>query len=77
MSSSEGPVRPREGTERINNRNALIKDCPVCPVHNVPLECTEIDVPIQDENGNDCFDVDGNLITERVIIYFCRECDAD
>lgn len=77
MSSSEGLTGPREEKDQKNNQTEVVKGFQICPVHGIKMECTEIDVPIQDENGNDLFDTDGDLITERVIIYFCRECDAD
>ena len=77
MNSSEGPPSPGEEKEQNNNTTGVFKGSGICPIHGVPLECTEVDVPIEDENGNDIFDSDGNLLTEKVVVYFCRECDGE
>lgn len=77
MSSSEGPVRPREEKDQKNNQTEVVKGFDICRVHKIQMESSLIDVPILDEDGNDVYDSDGNLITERIVFYFCRECDAD
>ena len=77
MNSSEGPASPREEKEQNNNQTDLIKGCDICPVHKILMERAEIDVPIEDENGNNIFDSGGNLMTERIAVCFCWKCDAD
>lgn len=76
MNSSGGSQNPREDKRQYYDSNSVFKGSG-CQVHGIPLESEEIDLPVQDQNGNNVFDAYGNLITERVIITFCRECDAD